>query len=153
MDNKLLKLDFAPGIKASDINHNFDVVHGWITRERLRVAGYGIVEGFDLSADLNNFTITVGEGIIINDEGEEVYIPSETFSVGPPKYITEEEEIICPEDGILVLKYRPYSDNTYGYVNYIPPNEGIAPLETDLKLQDLNTALRVPVMQVINNKV
>lgn len=153
MDNKLLKLDFAPGIKASDINHNFDVIHGWITRERLRVAGYGIVEGFDLSADLNNFTVTVGEGIIINDEGEEVYIPSETFSVGPPEYITEEEEITCPEDGILVLKYRPYSSNTYGYINYIPPNEGVAPLEVDLKLQDLNTALRVPIMQVINNKV
>lgn len=153
MDNKLLKLDFAPGIKASDINYNFDVVHGWITRERLRVAGYGIVEGFDLSADLNNFTITVSEGIMIADNGEEVYVPSETFNVGPPEFSIETEEIICPEDGILILKYRPYSSNTYGYINYVPPNEGIAPNEEDLSLQDLDTALRVPVIQVTDNKI
>lgn len=152
-DNELIDLNFAPGIKAADINHNFNTIHGWITRERLRIGGYGIVEGFDLSYSLKDFTITVSEGIIINDSGEEVIIPEKVFHVGPPEFVVEEEEITCPEDGILSLKYRPYSEQTFGYIEYIPPNKGEKPLENDISLKDKSSEMRVPIMQLINNKI
>ena len=152
MDNALLKLDFAPGIKAQDINHNFNIVHDWITRERLRVGGWGIVEGFELSSNLKDFTITVGSGMMINHDGEEVYISEKTFAVGSPEYTLEEEIITCPDDGILELKYKPYSEEQYGYIEYIPPNDN-APSKEDLLLVDLSSDMQVPVMQVIDNKV
>ena len=91
MINKLIDLNFAPGIKAKDINYNFDLIHDWITKERLRIGGYGLVEGFDLSANLKDFSITVSEGILINQDGEEVIIPEQTFTVGPPEYTVETE--------------------------------------------------------------
>ena len=43
---KLNELDFSPGIRASDINENFELLKRWIEEERLRVSGWGIVEGF-----------------------------------------------------------------------------------------------------------
>ena len=64
----MVKLNFAPGIKAKDINYNFDVTHDWIKRERRRVGGPGIVDGFDLSADLATFTVKVSSGTIIKKE-------------------------------------------------------------------------------------
>lgn len=153
IDNKLKDLNFAPGIKAKDINFNFDVIHGWVTRERLRIGGWGLVEGFDLSYDLSAFTVTVDEGVLINQDGEEVFIDKKTFYVGPPESISEQEVITCPDTGILELRYKPYADATYGNIEYIPPDEGTAPSDDDLSILDLNTALRVPVMQVIGNKI
>lgn len=153
MINKLIDLNFAPGIKAKDINYNFDLIHDWITKERLRIGGYGLVEGFDLSANLKDFSITVSEGILINQDGEEVIIPEQTFTVGPPEYTVETEEIICPASGIITLKYRPYSEETYGYIEYIPPNTGNQPQETDISANEKTTGMRVPIMQLIGNKI
>ena len=36
---KLNELDFSPGIRASDINENFELLKRWIEEERLRVSG------------------------------------------------------------------------------------------------------------------
>ena len=66
---KLNELDFSPGIRASDINENFELLKRWIEEERLRVSGWGIVEGFEFSKNLDNFTVSVGEGILINKNG------------------------------------------------------------------------------------
>ena len=71
MEKKLKILDFGPGIKASDINYNFNTVKGWIDRERLRLGGAGIVEGFDITADTKTFKVNVTEGTFINKQGQE----------------------------------------------------------------------------------
>lgn len=152
-DNELIDLNFAPGIKAADINENFNLIHNWITRERLRIGGYGLVEGFDLSYDLNNFTITVSEGIMINHDGEEVIIPEEVFQVGPPDFVMEKETVVCPEDGIINLKYRPYSEQTNGYIEYIPLDIGEPPLESDISLKEVTSGMRVPIIQLIDTKI
>ena len=36
MINKLIDLNFAPGIKAKDINYNFDLIHDWITKRTFK---------------------------------------------------------------------------------------------------------------------
>ena len=130
LNNELIKLNFAPGIKAKDINHNFDVTHEWIKRERRRVGGPGIVDGFDLSADLNSFTIKVGTGTIVNEKGEEVFVEGKTFAAGAPEFLPRKEKIICPFDGIIKISERPYSDSKKGYIEYSKDVSGINNLPT-----------------------
>ena len=67
--HQLINLDFTPGIKAKYINDNFELIKKWITNERLRIGGWGLVEGFDITTDDKNFTVDISEGIFINREG------------------------------------------------------------------------------------
>ena len=76
---KLNTLDFSPGIRASEINENFDLLRRWIEEERLRVSGWGLVEGFSLSKDLDKYAITVGSGIVIDKKGAQLEIAGKTF--------------------------------------------------------------------------
>jgi hypothetical protein len=81
----LRKLDFAPGIKAKDINNNFEAIHEWFRRERRHVGGYGLENGFDMSVDLDNFVVTIGEGVMVNQDGEGIVVPEQTCNVGAPE--------------------------------------------------------------------
>ena len=118
---KLNKLDFSPGIRAADINENFELLRRWIEQERLRVSGWGLVEGFELSKDLEKCTITVGSGVLIDKKGAQIEISCKTFDgydlnfeygLRPePKNI--EEMVTADENGVLHLQYPIYSeDNT-----------------------------------------
>ena len=118
---KLNKLDFSPGIRASEINENFELLKRWIDEERLRVSGWGLVEGFNLTKDLDNFTITVGSGVIIDKKGAQIEILGKIFDgydlnfeygLRPePKNI--DETVTADENGVLHLQYPIYSeDNT-----------------------------------------
>ena len=118
---KLNKLDFSPGIRASEINENFELLKRWIDEERLRVSGWGLVEGFNLAKDLDNFTITVGSGVIIDKKGAQIDISGKIFDgydlnfeygLRPePKNI--DETVTADENGVLHLQYPIYSeDNT-----------------------------------------
>ena len=117
---KLNQLDFSPGIRASDINENFELLKRWIEEERLRVAGWGIVEGFELSKDLDNFTISVGKGILIDKNGAHLEIPSKTFNGFEldheyglrPRTTSIEETITVSESGLVKLQYPIYSEDT-----------------------------------------
>ena len=126
-DNKLTRLDFAPGIKASKINNNFDVVHNWILDERRRLGGTGIVEGFDTTVDTKNFTVTISSGTYISKDGEEHHVDGHTFQAGEPEYIKRTEKYICPKDGCIKLPVPPYSPATHGYIRYIPPEYAQVP--------------------------
>lgn len=116
---KLNTLDFSPGIRASDINENFELLRRWIEEERLRVSGWGIVEGFALTKNLENFTISVGSGIVIDKSGAQLEISGKTFDgfdASPicglrpePKNI--EETVVADENCVLRLKYPIYSED------------------------------------------
>lgn len=151
--NSLIKLDFSPGIKANDINTNFDLIHDWLKRERLRVAGWGIVEGFDMTADLKNFTVTVGEGVQINEDGEEINVPAHMFYVGPPESINITEEIVPNEEGTFKLKFVPYSPSRYGSIFYNPPTDANYPLKAELYITDILSAKRVPILSAIGQDI
>lgn len=157
-NNELIKLDFAPGLKAKDVNQNFDVVKGWIDRERARIGGHGLVEGFNMSADIEKYTVTISEGLLINQAGEEIIVPERTFHVGAPEYTKVIEpsdsmgKVVVPEDGIITLKYRPYSPSKVGYIEYIPPRD-TKPSENELYIEDVQTGMRVPIIQVVGREV
>ena len=119
--DKLNDLDFSAGIKAQYINENFDLVRRWIEAERLRIGGWGLVEGFELSRDLSDFTVHVTEGMLINEDGEEVHVDEHTFQVGPPVYKDMVEELTVGAEGVITLSFSPYSNIQKHTIIYNPP--------------------------------
>ena len=109
---KLHELDFSPGIRASYINENFDLLRRWIEEERLRVSGWGIVEGFELSRNLNDYTISIGDGIIIDKTGAHLEIKGETINAGRPKAWNKLETLQVDENNSVTLQYPIYSEDS-----------------------------------------
>lgn len=72
LNKKLEIINFSQGIRATEIHHNFEVLQHQLDKERISVAGSGISYGLDF--ELNDFTLTILEGCLINNEGKEVYI-------------------------------------------------------------------------------
>lgn len=155
MNEKLIKLNFAPGIKAKDINHNFDTIKAWINKERRRVGGPGIVDGFDITYDVGAFTVTVGPGTIVSDAGEEIEIESKTFSVGAPEYITRREKFACPIDGIVKVSEPPYSPKKKGRIAYSAEIHPISamPTQDEFDIYCESEASRVYYTQIDENRV
>lgn len=119
---KLIDLDFAPGIKSEHLNFNFQLIYDWLRRERLRVGGWGIVEGFDLSYDPNFFTITVGQGVVINHDGDEVTIDEHTFNVSEPSYNRVTRTYTVDSMGLITLEDDVYDYRYHRYVEHNPPD-------------------------------
>ena len=141
---KLNTLDFSPGIRASYINENFDLLRRWIEEERLRVSGWGIVEGFELSKNPSQYTISVGDGIMIDKTGAHLEIPGETFNVDKPKAWNKKESIKVSDDNTIVLQYPIYSeDNSTAEFNHKIVYYNSGRLPSDLTLLDEETQERL----------
>lgn len=141
---KLNTLDFSPGIRASYINENFDLLRRWIEEERLRVSGWGIVEGFELSKDLDQYTISVGDGIMIDKTGAHLEIPGETFKVDKPKAWKKKELIKVGDTNTIVLQYPIYSeDNSVAEFDHKIVYYSSGRLPSDLTLLDEETQERL----------
>ena len=153
MANTLIDLDFAPGIRAEYLNKNFNLIHEWLMRERLRTAGWGLVEGFSLEADIENSVITVGNGLMINTEGEEVAVPGKVFSVGAMDAIQVEDNLIAPDDGCIRLKQRPYSSKARGFFGFVGNVDKDYPVADEFCIIDVISGLQVPVIQINGMKV
>lgn len=117
-------LDFAPGIRAFPINYNFNLLKSWIEHERLRVSGWGIVEGFELKENLDNFTISVSDGVMINKNGEQLEIEREVFDgyeLDPeyglrPRVMKFVEKNLEVEDDSVTLQYPIYTEDSNSVV-------------------------------------
>ena len=120
---KLNTLNFALGIRANEINENFNLIKYWIDAERLRIGGWGIVEGFDMTKNLSNFTIHVGPGVIINQHGEEIHVKEWVSPPNPPKYVPMTEYHTINEHGVLTLDFAIYSNTWKHTVTYQQPND------------------------------
>ncbi|MED1125350.1 hypothetical protein [Bacillus atrophaeus] len=121
MDNNMKKIDFSSGIRAEDIQYNFDTMDDQMKRERARIGGYGIVEGFDIEI-ISSTQVRIGEGVIINKAGEEVIVPERIATIASPEYaehklITAQEALTVNDQGEITLPYIPYSDKKKGHFN------------------------------------
>ena len=152
MQNALIDLDFTPGIKSEYINHNFNIIHDWLRRERLRTAGWGLVEGFELSADVPNGIITVGDGMMVNRDGEEVFVPGTKFVVGEMDATAVEETITGPATGCIELLKRPYSKSQRGYFWFKGNIDKDYPVPMEFYIEDLVSGMQVPVIQIDGKK-
>lgn len=148
MQNELIDLDFAPGIKSEYINQNFNIIHNWLRRERLRTAGWGLVEGFNLSADIPSGIITVSDGMMINRDGEEVIVPGTRFVVGEMEATSVAQTVVGPASGCIELERRPYSKKQRGYFQFKGNIDKDFPAAEEFFIEDLTSGLQVPVMQI-----
>ena len=150
----LTDLDFSAGIRAEYINNNFNLIKDWITRERKRIGGWGLVEGFDMSANPNEMTVTVAEGIMVNTDGEELKIPETTFSVKDLEPIKYSETVLVPEDGIIYLQQRPYSVSERGYFHFARNTSSKQyPLEDEFSIKDVSSDASIYVAQIDHKMV
>ncbi len=115
IENKLKVIDFSAALRSEPLNYNFDIVKGWVDRERLRTGGYGLVEGFDISY-AGNYFVDIGEGILIDMAGEEIIVPPTRLQFAPPMYERITERVQVSEDGEILLKYTPYSPSAEGLI-------------------------------------
>lgn len=150
IDNKLKVIDFSSAIKSAPFNHNYDVIRDWMARERLRIGGYGLVEGFDMSYD-GKFDINISEGILVDTNGDEIIVPATSIACGEPSYESlRQENAIVGQDGCIELPNTPYSPGEYKLIR--KDSTHLAPVdENELKVRSGDD--RVPIISVEDNKI
>lgn len=152
-DNKLLDLDFRPGIHDDDIDFNFGVVKGWIDRCRLRLGGWGLVEGFVFSKDLPKFDVLISDGVLINQKGEEVAVPPHREHVGEPNCQAFSETIKVDDNGLITMKYAPYSKKLKACAWYVPPEHLNRPDPDELVITLVDENRQIPYLNIFKNIV
>lgn len=151
--NKLIDLNFAPGIKAKDINSNFELLHQWLKRERLRDAGWGIAEGFDLSRGKGKYHTVVSDGVIINRDGEELIVEGREFFADPLDVLQLSESVIGNSEGVIELRERPFSSSKGGFMNYDNARAESQPPEDEILVVEKSTGKKALVKMVKGNKL
>lgn len=104
-------IDFSEGIRAEEINHNFQLLQEQINRERKNVGGSGIASGLEITpiVNANEFAIEISEASIISSAGEEIHIPAKKVNIELPKLAKEIEYLTCNSSNQVTLKHIPYS--------------------------------------------
>lgn len=149
-NNKLKVIDFSSAIKAAPFNQNYEVIHKWMTRERLRTGGFGLVEGFDMTYD-GKFGIHLTEGILIDQDGEEIIVPETLIACGEPPYESlKKEDAVVAANGSIELPNTPYSPGMHKLIRK-DSSHVISVDETELKVRSGDD--RVPIVAVESNKV
>lgn len=152
IDNKLKVIDFSAAVQSGIINTDFQCVKGWVDRERLRIGGYGLVEGFDMSYD-NNFGVSIGEGILIDRKGEEIIVPKHFFDCGEPKYEQIVETVTVGTEGEIKLKFTPYSNKKHGLITYRHPDYPDKPDSTEFEIVDASNLMHITPLTIEGTKV
>ena len=151
--SELIDLDFAPGIRAGDINNNFKTLQEWLKAERLHAAGWGLITGFDIIANPKDFTVTVTAGKLVNNLGDEIDVPEQKFSAGSMPLIVKKEKIVVPESGSFRLKAAPFSPSKMGNLKYRPPRINEYPDKTEFYMEDKRIGSEVPPMSIDGSNI
>lgn len=109
----LKTIDFSDGIRAEEIQYNFEDLQAQIDRERKSVGGAGIASGLEITPIVtqNEFAIEVSEASIISKDGQEIHIPKQKINIELPKLAKEIEYITSNSSNQVTLKHIPYSLN------------------------------------------
>ena len=104
-------IDFSDGIRPEEIQENFEYLQGQISRERISVGGEGIAYGFDITPIVTDtkFAIQVSDASIIDESGEEVYVPGSIIDIELPELYSALEHCTINYNNCISLKQIPYS--------------------------------------------
>lgn len=106
--HNLKRIDFSDGIKAAEIDHNFNMIQKQLDKERISVAGAGVAYGLEF--ELNDFTLNIKQGCLINNEGQEVYIEPKTIQIEKPVLINlSEKRLVVDKFNRVFLSEIPYA--------------------------------------------
>ena len=132
---ELKEIEFNSGVRAENIQYNFEVLQEQISADRLSTYGSGISRGFELS--INQFDFIINEGEIIVKDGSLIGIDKTIVNVSKPKLTTiTENNLIVGTGGQIILKETPY-DLERMHVSYIGEStNGISIVSTNgIKIQ------------------
>ena len=117
----LNKIDFSDGIRPEEIQENFENLQQQLNRERLGVGGFGIASGFEITpvVDDNKFYINVSEASIIDNTGQELFIPACKIDVEPPELYTALEHRTINYNNTISLNQIPYAVNRRKPAEYL----------------------------------
>lgn len=150
--NELKIIDFTSAVRSAPINYNFQIIKGWMERERLRTGGYGLVEGFDMTYT-HDFVVHISEGILIDHNGDEIMVPALAENCGMPRYETVTEKVIVDNTGTITLTHKMYSPMRLGIIKYVPPTTQKRPTLDEVKIQDAITLEKISPLTIIDNKI
>ena len=104
-------IDFSDGIRPEEIQENFEYLQSQISRERISVGGEGIAYGFDITPIVTDtkFAIQVSNASIIDENGEEVYVPGSIIDIELPELYSALEHCTINYNNCISLKQIPYS--------------------------------------------
>lgn len=107
----LKKIDFSDGIRAEEIQNNFEDLQSQINRERKNVGGAGIASGLEITPIVtqNEFAIEVSEASIIGNDGQEIHIDKQKLKIELPKLSKEVEYLTANASNQVKLRHIPYS--------------------------------------------
>lgn len=152
IDNKLTEIDFAAAVRSDLINKNFEVVNGWMKRERLRTSGFGLVEGFDMTYN-NDYAVSISAGVLIDENGDEIITDSAHIYCGKPTYTKMSETLKVQEGGIIELRYPPYSYQQLKLITYNPPQDTSRVDPTEFKIENATTPASITPLVIEDNLV
>lgn len=110
MKDQIKIVDFARGIRANEINQNFSALKNQLDLERKSVGGCGISNGFNFT--LNDFSLTISDGFLIDSKGKEVYVEECFIDIQKPILINTLETLKTVDSlGRIYLNEIPYSLN------------------------------------------
>lgn len=113
-------INFSNGIRPEEIQDNFEYLQEQISRERLSVGGSGIASGLGIKPIINDttFAIEISDGVVIDKDGEEIFIKGRTLDVNPPEIQSQIEFVNLSEERTVSLKHKPYALNRRRPVQY-----------------------------------
>lgn len=109
--SKLHIIDFSDGIRSEEIQENFEMLNGEISRERLSIGGPGIASGLEIEPIVNDsqFAIKVSAASIVDNNGDEIYIEEQLINIERPRLSKQLEYLTADINNQVVLKEVPYS--------------------------------------------
>lgn len=108
--SKMNIINFSDGIRSEEIQENFEILSSEINRERLSVGGAGIASGLNIVPIVNDnqFSIKISEASIVDKNGEEIFIESQTLNVERPLLIEQKEYLSADINNQIELSEIPY---------------------------------------------
>ncbi|MGL4877931.1 hypothetical protein [Paraclostridium dentum] len=109
----LKPIDFSNGIRAEELQYNFNALQDQLNRERKSVGGSGIASGLEITPIVtqNEFAIEVSEASIIAKDGQEIHVPKQKINLELPKLAKEIEYVYSNTSNQIKLKHIPYASN------------------------------------------
>lgn len=145
MNDDMRLINFSKGIRAEDIQHNFNAIQDQIARERLSVAGHGISSGLDFSID--KFLLTINPGSLVGVDGQNLFFDETKISIQLPRITTQRDAVYTVElDGRISLDNVPYATSR------LAPSEYVLPVAYGITVSDYSNASKLLSVLSIDEK-
>lgn len=135
---KLHLIDFSDGIRSEEIQENFEILNGEISRERLSIGGPGIASGLEITPLVSDtqFAIHVSAASIVDNNGNEIYIEEQIINIERPRLSKQREYLTADVNNQVQVKEVPYMLDRVCPVQY---GDSLAAIKTGINVSYQNS--------------